>query len=129
VNRNISSEYGQIKIHRKVVVQIAEAAARQIEGVRQVGWECYGAWKGILKFFNLAGTKVSQENELKIVIPVTIIWKANIVDAAYEIQRSIITQILDSLNIDAVTVDVKVKRVEKSNEATAFQGLDERKAV
>lgn len=116
MNRNISSEYGQIKIHRKVVVQIAEAAAHRVEGVKFVGWECYGAWRGILKFFNLSGTIVSQENELKIVIPVTIFWKANVVDVAYEIQRSIISQILDSLNIDTVTVDVKVKKVERSDE-------------
>jgi uncharacterized alkaline shock family protein YloU len=39
-----------------------------------------------------------------------------VVDVAYEIQRSIISQILDSLNIDTVTVDVKVKKVERSDE-------------
>lgn len=125
MNRNISSEYGQIKIHRKVIIQIAETAARQIEGVKAVGWECYGYWKGFLKFFNLAGTCVSQENELKITIPVTINWKTNIVDAAYEIQQNIITQMLDSLNIDAVTVDVKIKRVERSNETTTFKAEGE----
>ncbi|MDP2922753.1 MAG: Asp23/Gls24 family envelope stress response protein [Candidatus Omnitrophota bacterium] len=117
MSRNISSEYGQIKIHRRVVVQIAETSARQISGVKRVGWECYGMWKGILKFFNLAGTRVSQENELRIVIPVTIVWKENIVDVAYEIQKKIISQMLDSLNIDTVVIDVKVKRVERSNEA------------
>lgn len=112
MNRNVSSEYGQIKIHRKVLTQIAESAARQIDGVKLVGWECYGPWKNILKFFNLAGTRISQENELKIVIPVTVTWKVNIVDVAYEIQRNIISQMLDSLNIESVTVDVKVKKVQ-----------------
>jgi uncharacterized alkaline shock family protein YloU len=112
LNKNISSEYGQIKIHRRVIVQLAETTARSLEGVKAVGWECYGPWKKILKFFSLAGTQVSQENELRIVIPVTINWQANIVDVAYQIQQNIISRMFDSLNIDAVTVDVKVKRVE-----------------
>jgi uncharacterized alkaline shock family protein YloU len=120
VSKDISSEYGQIKIHRKVIVQIAEAAAKEISGVKRVGWQCYGAWRAILKFFNMAGTRVSQENELRIVIPVTIVWKENLVDVAYEIQRRVISAMLDSLNIDMVTVDVKVKRVESSNEASIF---------
>jgi uncharacterized alkaline shock family protein YloU len=113
VNRNISSEYGQIKIHRRVIIQIAETAARQIKGVKAVGWECYGAWRGILKFFNFAGTRVKFENEIKIVMPVIVVWEENIVDVAYEIQKKIISHMLNSLNIDSLIVDVKVKKVER----------------
>jgi len=113
MNRKISSEYGQIKIHRRVIRQIAETAARQIAGVKAAGWDCYGHWGVILKFFNTAGTIVIFGNELKIIIPVVVAWNVNIVDVAYEVQKEIITHMLSGLNIDSLTVDVKVKRVER----------------
>lgn len=112
MNRNVSSEYGQIKIHRRVIRQIAEAAAKQIKGVKLVGWECY-RFSRLLKFFNFAGTRVIFDNEMRIVVPVVIVWEENIVDVAYEIQKRIITQMLNSLNIDSLSVDIKVKRVER----------------
>ncbi|MFA6280949.1 MAG: Asp23/Gls24 family envelope stress response protein [Candidatus Omnitrophota bacterium] len=113
MNRNVNSEYGQIKIHRKVLVQVAETAARQVKGVEAVGWACYG-WLGpILRFFNWAGTRVKFENEIRIVIPITVFWEVNIVDLAYEVQKKIITQMLNGLNIDSVSVDVKVKKVKR----------------
>lgn len=113
MNRNVNSEYGQIKIHRKVIVQVAETAARQVKGVEAVGWGCYGWLGSILKFFNWAGTRVKFENEIKIIIPVIIFWELNIVDVAYEIQKKIITHMLNGLNIDSVSVDVKVKKVKR----------------
>ncbi|MEI8350380.1 MAG: Asp23/Gls24 family envelope stress response protein [Candidatus Omnitrophota bacterium] len=113
MNRKISSEYGQIKIHRRVIRQIAETAARQIAGVKAAGWDCYGYWALVLKFFNAAGTRVVFGNQLKIVIPVVVVWNTNIVDIAYEVQKEIITHMLNGLNIDSLTVDVKVKRVER----------------
>lgn len=111
MNKDISSEYGKIKIHRRVIRQIAEAAARQIKGVTAVGWGCYRFGK-LLKFFNFAGTRVILEAEMRIVVPIVISWEENIVDVAYEVQKKIITQILNGLNIDSLNVDIKVKRVE-----------------
>lgn len=113
MNRKISSEYGQIRIHRRVIRQISETAASQIQGVKAVGWGCYGPWATVFKFFNMAGTRVIFGNELKIIIPIAVVWDANIVDIAYEVQKQIITHMLSGLNIDSLTVDVKVKRVER----------------
>jgi uncharacterized alkaline shock family protein YloU len=110
---NINSEYGKIKIHKRVLIQIAETAARQVKGVKLVGWECYGKWGKILKFFAFAGTRVYFENEINVVIPVGIIWEENIVDVAYEVQKKVIFHMLNSLNVESLRVDVKVKRVER----------------
>ena len=112
MNRNISSEYGQIKIHKRAIRQLAEETAKSIKGVKAVGWECYRL-KRLLKFFDWAGTRIIFDNEMRIVIPVVISWEQNIVDVAYEIQKSVITQMLNGLNIDSLSVDIKVKKVER----------------
>jgi uncharacterized alkaline shock family protein YloU len=111
VNKNISSEYGQIKIHRKVIRQIAEETARQVKGVKAVGLECYGQLGWLLKLFKVNATKVTFENEMKIVIPVNVMWQHNLVDVAYEVQKQIISHMLNNLNIDTLSVDVKIKKV------------------
>jgi uncharacterized alkaline shock family protein YloU len=113
MSRSMSSEYGQIKIHKRVYIQIAETAARQVKGVCGVGWECYGKIGKLLKFFGAAGTRVFFDKELNIIIPVSITWDENIVDIAYEVQKKIIFHALKSLNIEALRVDVKVKRAER----------------
>jgi len=112
VNRNISSEYGQIKIHKRAIRQLAEATAKQIKGVKAVGWECY-RFKRLLRFFDWAGTRIIFDNDMRIVIPVVISWEQNIVDVAYEIQKNVISQMLTGLNIDSLSVDIKVKKVER----------------
>lgn len=112
MNRNVSSEYGQIKIHKRAIRQLAEAAAKSIKGVKAVGWECY-RFKRLLKFFDWAGTRIIFDREMRIVIPVVILWEENIVDVAYEIQKKVITQMLNGLNIDSLSVDIKVKKVER----------------
>jgi uncharacterized alkaline shock family protein YloU len=114
MDRNVTSEYGPIKIHRKVVRQVAEVAASNVKGVRAVGWECYGRFKGaILKFFNIAGTKVNLEKEIRVVIPITVAWGENLVDVACEVQKKIIFHMLNDLSIEAISVGVKIKRVER----------------
>jgi uncharacterized alkaline shock family protein YloU len=113
MNNNISSEYGKIKIHRRVFRQIAETAASEVKGVVAVGWGCYGAWEKFLKFFSIAGTKVCLESEPRIVIPIAVVWDVDITNVAYEVQKKIISQMLASLNIESLIVDVKVKRVER----------------
>ncbi|MBU2102629.1 MAG: Asp23/Gls24 family envelope stress response protein [Candidatus Omnitrophota bacterium] len=114
MDRNISSEFGQIKIHRKVIREVAEAAAASVKGVRLVGWECSGPFRGgVLKFFGIPGTKVQLDKEIKIVVPITVAWGENVVDVACEVQKKVIYHMQNNLNIDSINVDVKIKRVER----------------
>lgn len=114
MNKALSSEYGQIKIHRRVVAQIAETATREIKGVKKVGVECYGIFGRLLWLIRMTGTKVltPSNKEVKVIIPVATEYNANAVDIAYEIQRRVIAKLLSTLNMDSVSVDVKVKRIE-----------------
>ncbi|MDD5194479.1 MAG: Asp23/Gls24 family envelope stress response protein [Candidatus Omnitrophica bacterium] len=114
MDRNISSEFGQIKIHRKVIRQVAEAAAASVKGVRCVGWQCYGWFRGgFLRFFAMAGTRVRLEKEMKIIVPITVAWGENVVDVACEVQKKVIYHMLNNLNIESLVVDVKIKKVER----------------
>ncbi|MCM8832152.1 MAG: Asp23/Gls24 family envelope stress response protein [Candidatus Omnitrophica bacterium] len=114
MSRNITSEFGQIKIHRKAIRQLVEAVASNIKGVNKVGWQCYGKIKGfILKLFEIGGTKIVNEKEFKIVIPVTISFGENLVDVASEVQQKIIENIKKNLDLENVIVDVKIKRIER----------------
>ncbi len=122
MDRNITSDYGPIKIHRKVIRQVAETAALNVKGVKRVGWSCYGKIKGaFLKFFNLAGTRIvfvpdkttKEIKETKIVIPLTVAWGENLVDVACQVQKSIIFHMLNDLGIETLTVTVKIKYIER----------------
>lgn len=114
MNKDLSSEYGQIKIHRKVILEIAELTARQIPGVKKVGLECYGLLGKILELIPNIGTRVKfgTNKEVKISIPLIVEYETNIVDVAYEIQKKVATKLLNTLNIDSLSVDIRIKRIE-----------------
>jgi uncharacterized alkaline shock family protein YloU len=113
MNSNVTSEYGKIKIYKQVLLQIAEAAASEVEGVDSIGGSSLGWWDKVLRFLRIGGTKINLEKNIKIVIPLVVKWGYNIVDVAYEVQRRIITAMLDSVNIDSLSVDVKVKKIKR----------------
>jgi len=115
MNKELSSEYGQIRIHRKVVAQIAELAAKDVDGVTRVGLECYGLLGTLLRILKRSGTKVITSNmkEVRVIIPVVTRYESNAVDLAYDIQKKVTAKLLSTLNMDSVTVDVKLKKIER----------------
>lgn len=114
MNKDLSSEYGQIKIHRKVIAEIAELTARQVQGVKKVGLECYGLLGEILKLFQNVGTRVKfgTNKEVKVSLPLVVEYEANAVDIAYEVQKKVTTKLLNTLNMDSLSVDIRIKRIE-----------------
>ncbi len=116
MNKELSSEYGQIKIHKKVISRIAELATKEIEGVKKVGLDCYGLIGKISKLFPLAKgirVKMLENKEIKVIIPVVVDYKADIIDVAYQIQKNVTYKLLNSLNLDSLHVEIKIKNVEK----------------
>jgi uncharacterized alkaline shock family protein YloU len=117
VKGNVSSEYGQIKIHKKAIIQIAEKAAYEVKGVKAAGLACHKGWGKFLNLFGFEGMKVilgsETKNEIKIIIPIIVSWGENLVDVAYEVQKKIIFYMMSSLGINSLSIDVKIKGVEK----------------
>lgn len=114
MNKNLSSEYGQIQIHRKVIFQAAELAAKEVKGVKKVGAECCGLFGKMSSLFREAGTKIllNDGKEMKLSLPVVVDYNTNAVEVAYEIQKKVTARLLETLNIDALSVDVKIKKIE-----------------
>ncbi|MBN2483319.1 MAG: Asp23/Gls24 family envelope stress response protein [Candidatus Omnitrophica bacterium] len=115
MNRRLSSEFGQIKIHRRVISQAAVIAAKGVPGVKGVGIECYGLFGQILKLFRVTGIRIApgttKDKELKVCLPIVMTSGRNAVEIAYEVQRRVIAALLDTLNIDSLNVDVKIKKI------------------
>ncbi|MCD6228771.1 MAG: Asp23/Gls24 family envelope stress response protein [Candidatus Omnitrophica bacterium] len=115
MSREITSEYGEIKIHCKVISEVAELAAKEVEGVKKVGLDCYGLIGKILRLFRVSAVKVSMESarELKVSLPIVVDYNFNAVEVACHVQRKVAAKLLQTLNIDFLNVDVKVKRIER----------------
>jgi uncharacterized alkaline shock family protein YloU len=115
MDKELSSEYGQIKIHRRVISQVAEMTARQVEGVKKVGLECYGFMGEIMKLLRFIGEKITigANKEVKISLPIVIDYNYNVVDVSYEVQRKVAAKLLDTLNMESLSIDIKIKRVER----------------
>lgn len=110
-----SSECGQIRIYKKAFLQIAESAALEVKGVELIGSTCYGWLAKFLKFFGFERTKIYLGEEVKVVIPITVKSGQNIVDVAYEVQKKVISSMLNNLSIDSLSVDVKIKGFKVNN--------------
>jgi len=113
VDRELSSEFGKIKIHKKALVQIIENIALGVKGVKAVGVGCLPEIiREIFKIFNITTTKIKLGKDLKISIPITVSLDENLQDVACEVQKKVIDYLFRNLNVDSINVDVKIKRVE-----------------
>ncbi len=114
MSKDLNSEYGQIQIHRKVIFQTAELAAKEVKGVKKVGADCSGLFGKMLGLFKYPGTKISlnEAKEMRLSLPVVVDYNANAIEVAYEIQKNVSSRLLETLNIDNLNVDVKIKKIE-----------------
>lgn len=113
MNKDINTELGQIKIYQRAIRQVAETAALEVAGVRSAGWKSCGIMGKFLNFMGIGGTRIKIDKTVNISIPITISWGENAIDIAREVQRKVVSHVLTNLEIDSLTVDIKIKRVEK----------------
>jgi len=115
MNKNFSSEYGEIKIHKKVISRIAEITSKKVKGVSKVGLECYGLAGKILKLFGYRAIKIkiSENQGIKVNIPIIVDYNSNLVEVASEVQRDVTYKLLNALNLDYLSVEVRIKNIEK----------------
>ena len=117
MNKDLSSDFGDIKIHRKVIVQVAGLAAHQVPGVKKVGLECYGLIGKILKLLrcNVVKVKTNAQKEVQVSVPIVVEYNVNAVDVAYEVQKNVTEKLLNTLNMDTLRVNIKIKKIEKKS--------------
>ena len=113
MDRELSSEFGKIKVHKRALIQIIENITLSIKGVKGVGADCLPQIiREIFKVFNITTTKIKLGKDLKISIPISVSLEENLQDVACEVQKKVIDYLFRNLNVDSITVDVKIKKIE-----------------
>ncbi len=111
---NLSSDLGEIKIHKRLISQVAQIAALKVEGVSCIATTSQRLISKILEKLNLPiNIKIDLSKGPKIEIPVIIKYNYNIPEVALKIQEEILKDLNKILNIDSAYIIVKVKGIER----------------
>ena len=106
------SSLGNIKIHRRLISQIAELATKEVEGIDSLAVTSRIWLSHLLSFFNISGIKVDiASEELKIEIPIVVKYGYNVYEVATTLQEKVLDNLLRSLNIDNAFINIKVKGI------------------
>ena len=108
-----NSDYGSINITRDAIWKIVESSCKKVKGLQSIGWQCYGKWGKFLHLFGFTGIKADIKNR-KLTVPIIIPYEENAINIAHEVQREIIADMMDNLNIESLKVDVKIKRIDRN---------------
>jgi uncharacterized alkaline shock family protein YloU len=109
------TDLGIIKIHRNVIASIAAIAAIEIEGVKEVGESKKNVFLSLLDKKGAKGIKVEidKNEEVKVVIPVTIRYGFNIPDIANKVQENVRTNLEKMTNLSIKDININVQGVER----------------
>ena len=105
------SSLGNIKIHRRLISQIAELATKEVEGIDSLALTSRIWVSRLLSFFNISGIKVDISEEVKIEIPIIVKYGYNVYEVATALQETVLDNLLKSLNIDNASINIKVKGI------------------
>lgn len=109
------TDFGTIKIHKKVIASISSLAALEIEGVKRVG----GDFKsGVLE---LVGKKalyaikveISANEEVKVDIPLVIKYGYNVPEVANKVQESVRNSLEKMTNLSIKNININVQAIER----------------
>ena len=85
------TDFGTIRIHKKVIASIASIASLEIEGIKRVGGDFKSTFYEILGKKNYGGIKVEidKNEEVKLELPLVIKYGYNIPDVANKVQETV----------------------------------------
>ncbi len=114
MNENYSSELGEIKIHKRLISQIAYIATLKVEGVSYLAFAAQKTISKIAAKWNLWNPiRIDVSRGPRIEIPVIVKYGYNVPDVAFKIQETVLKDLTKMLNIENTHIVVKVKGVEK----------------
>ena len=110
--KNITSDLGEIKIHKNLISQIAETATLQVDGVASLAITTDKWISGLLQQVRLTGIKVDLSKTLRIEIPILVKYGYNIPEVSSIVQEEVLKALAKTLNIDTAYIVVKIKGLE-----------------
>jgi len=106
---NIVSDLGEIKIHQKLIAQIAETVALKVDGVAGLAMTTERWLAGILSSIRMTGVRVDLTNNIQIIVPILVTYGYNVPEVSAKVQEEILTALRQMLNIETAKIIVKVK--------------------
>lgn len=106
---NIVSDLGEIKIHQKLIAQIAETVALKVDGVSGLAMTTERWLAGVLSSIRLTGVRVDLTNNIQIIVPILVKFGYNVPDVSAKVQEEIMSALRQMLNIESARIIVKVK--------------------
>ncbi|MBU2541180.1 MAG: Asp23/Gls24 family envelope stress response protein [Candidatus Omnitrophica bacterium] len=115
MDQNVKSELGTIRIHKKVISSITTNAAKEVDGVADLG---YSLKSFVSKLFglNLGGiidVNIDNNNEVTISVPIIVSYGYNLPEVAAKVQENVRKMIEKSTELNIKQIDVNIQAVEK----------------
>jgi len=114
--KHTKTDLGKIKIHIKAIRSISAIATMEVEGVLRIYTGTIGMFLEILgKDKNAAAIKVDlkETNEVGIAVSIVVEYGQDLPRVANNVQENIRHSIEKMTGLNPVTIDVKVKSVER----------------
>ena len=120
MEQNVKSDFGTIRIHKKVISSMASIAAKEVEGVCKLGTSLKSAIYSLVKRGS-AGTievNIDTNNEVTITIPIVVSYGHNLPEVAGKVQGNVRKVLEKSTELNIKQIDVNIQGVEKGQEKT-----------
>ncbi|MDP2653872.1 MAG: Asp23/Gls24 family envelope stress response protein [Candidatus Omnitrophota bacterium] len=114
-------EFGAIKIHRKVIAEIAASAVNEIEGVSVI---TRNTWTG---FLDLVGVKrhpgvvvsIDKSNQVTIEVKIKVRYGLHVPDVGRQIQDAVRSAVENTVDVDLKDVHVNVQGIERTETSSS----------
>ncbi|MCM8782758.1 MAG: Asp23/Gls24 family envelope stress response protein, partial [Candidatus Omnitrophica bacterium] len=110
------TDYGVIKIHKNVIVQIASLAAMEVEGVSKISMNFFTEFLKIITKGKIVKYPVKIElrdnNEVTVSIPLVVNYGINIPNVAANVQENVKKAIEKMTGLYPADIHIKIKGVE-----------------
>jgi uncharacterized alkaline shock family protein YloU len=128
---NIVSDLGEIKIHHKLIAQIAETVALKVDGVSGLAMTTERWLAGILSSMRLTGVRVDLSDNIQIIIPILVTYGYNVPEVSAKVQEEVLLALRQMLNIETAKIIVKVKglglEAKADDSRPLFENIEDRR--
>jgi uncharacterized alkaline shock family protein YloU len=109
------TDFGTVRIHKNVIVEITAIAAGEIEGVRRLGHDFKSGILELIGKKSPAAIKVDidKNEEVKLEIPLVIKYGFNIPDIATRVQENVRNALEKMTNLSIKDININVQGIEK----------------
>lgn len=109
------TDFGTIRIHKKVIASIASIASLEIEGVKRVGGNLKATFYELLGKKNCGGIKVDidKNEEVKIEVPIVVKYGFNVPEVATRVQENIRRAVEKMTDLSLKDIDISIQAIER----------------